>query len=147
MVLKSLIVIGTFLTCIAFHALFSLWAVRVIGPKLHGQGTSWRIVSTMVVVVSLLSIAHVCEIGLWAMAMWLGGAVTAEDGPLYFAFTSYTTIGYGDVIAAKEWRLIGPVCGMNGVLLFGWSTAIIFQVLQSALRAGKAQGVLSIQKQ
>lgn len=140
MLLNSILVLCTFAACIAFHALFTIWSVRVIGPKLQGHGTSLRIASTMVVVVSLLAMAHVGEIGLWATVMWLGGAVKSEDGPFYFAFTSYTTIGYGDVIAAKHWRLIGPASGMNGILLFGWSTAIIIQVLQSALRAGNAQG-------
>ena len=34
-----------------------------------------------------------------------------------------------------DWRLLGPMTAMNGVLLFGWSTAVIFDVLGKALRA------------
>ena len=137
MILKLFVIGGVFAICVAVHALFSLWSVKVIGPRLQRQGTSIHIVSTMVAVVCLLAMAHICEIGLWATTMWLVGAIKAEDGPFYFAFTSYTTLGYGDVLAHQEWRLIGPASAMNGVLLFGWSTAVIFQVLQSALRAGK----------
>ena len=66
--------------------------------------------------------------------MSLVGAVPREDGPLYFAFTSYTTLGYGDVIAEDEWKLLGPMAAMNGVMLFGWSTAVIFQVMNEAFR-------------
>ena len=41
-----------------------------------------------------------------------------------------TTLGYGDVTPVARWRLLGPMTAMNGVLLFGWSTAVIFQGLR-----------------
>ena len=46
---------------------------------------------------------------------------------------NYTTLGYGDVVPVARWRLLGPITAMNGVLLFGWSTAVIFEVLRRAL--------------
>src|SRR5262249_44632304 len=44
-----------------------------------------------------------------------------------------TSSGYGDVIPVERWRLLGPMTAMNGVLLFGWSTAVIFQVLRRTM--------------
>jgi hypothetical protein len=49
--------------------------------------------------------------------------------PSTWAFVNFTTLGYGDVLPLPEWRLIGPITAMNGVLLLGWSTAVIFAVL------------------
>ena len=46
---------------------------------------------------------------------------------------NYTTLGYGDVIPVERWRLIGAITAMNGVLLFGWSTAVIFEVLRRTI--------------
>jgi hypothetical protein len=46
---------------------------------------------------------------------------------------AYTTLGYGDVTPVERWRLLGPMTAMNGVLLFGWSTAVIFEVLRKAM--------------
>ena len=46
---------------------------------------------------------------------------------------NYTTLGYGDVIPLENWNLLGPMTAMNGVLLFGWSTAVIFQVLRKTM--------------
>jgi hypothetical protein len=40
------------------------------------------------------------------------------------------------VIPVERWRLLGPVTAMNGVLLFGWSTAVIFQVLHRTMQQG-----------
>ena len=66
------------------------------------------------------------------------GRLAPEEGTLYFAFASFTTLGYGDVlIAAREWRLLGPVAAMNGILLFGWSTAVIFHVLADTMRRAR----------
>ena len=55
---------------------------------------------------------------------------------VYFAFVNYTTLGYGDVTPVERWHLLGPMTAMNGVLLFGWSTAVIFEVLRMTLMAG-----------
>ena len=37
---------------------------------------------------------------------------------------------YGDVIPVEGWRILGPMTALNGILLIGWSTALIFQVLR-----------------
>jgi hypothetical protein len=72
----------------------------------------------------------------------LGGNITGFDAApagadlLYFAFVNYTTLGYGDVTPLERWRLLGPMTAMNGVLLFGWSTAVIFEVLRRTVRLG-----------
>ena len=48
---------------------------------------------------------------------------------MYFSITSYTTVGYGDVVLPASWRLLGPIEGAVGILMFGWSTAILVMAL------------------
>jgi hypothetical protein len=55
---------------------------------------------------------------------------------VYFAFVNYTTLGYGDIIPVQAWQILGPAAAMNGVLLFGWSTAVIFEVLRRTTMVG-----------
>jgi hypothetical protein len=52
---------------------------------------------------------------------------------VYFAFVNYATLGYGDIVPVAEWHLLGPMASMNGILLFGWSTAVIFEVLRKTI--------------
>jgi hypothetical protein len=112
--------------------LATLFAVKKIDPIIVRLGPSGHLVLAMVAVTGTLAIAHVIEIALWAFAMEMVGGVNPGDG-LYFAFTSYTTLGYGDVLGTPGWRLLGPFSAMNGILLFGWSTALIVQVLGRVL--------------
>jgi hypothetical protein len=87
----------------------------------------------MVVTVSVLMAAHTCEVLVSSLAYAITDAGPAGADPLYFAFVNYT-LGYGDVIPVERWRLIGPITAMNGVLVFGWSTAVIFEVLRRTIR-------------
>jgi len=75
----------------------------------------------------------VARVALWALAYLIVNAVPTDSGLLYFAFVNYTTLGYGDIIHVADWQLLGPMTAMNGVLLFGWSTAVIFEVLRRTM--------------
>ena len=91
------------------------------------------LIAVMVATVLVLMVAHVCEVIVWSLAYGLVDAAPAGADLLYFAFVNYTTLGYGDVVPVEHWRLMGPMTAMNGVLLFGWSTAVIFEVLRRAM--------------
>jgi hypothetical protein len=92
-----------------------------------------RLIAVMVTAVSLLMVAHFAEILVWASSYAIVGAAPEGADLVYFAFVNYTTLGYGDIIPLERWRLLGPMTAMTGVLLFGWSTAVIFEVLQKVL--------------
>ena len=101
--------------------------------ELTSSRQALRLIAVMVTAVSLLMVAHFAEILVWALSYAIVGAAPEGADLVYFAFVNYTTLGYGDVTPLERWRLLGPMTAMNGVLLFGWSTAVIFEVLQKAL--------------
>ena len=71
----------------------------------------------------------------WSIAYAMVDAAPPGSDLAYFAFVNYTTLGYGDVLPVENWRLLGPITAMDGVLMFGWSTAVIFEVLRMSLLA------------
>jgi len=73
---------------------------------------------------------HAIEMVVWAAAFWLVGALPTFGEAVYFSISSYTTVGYGDVVLDPEWRTLGACEAAVGVLLFGWSTALLFAVIQ-----------------
>jgi hypothetical protein len=46
----------------------------------------------------------------------------------YFSAITFATIGYGDITLSGKWRLASAIEGVNGILLFGWTTAFLFKV-------------------
>src|SRR5262245_19755670 len=115
---------------IVIHALVMTAVVRV-AHKEHERARP--LTGVMLATVSVLMLAHILEVIVWSLAYAMVGAAPAGADRLYFAFVNYTTLGYGDVIPVERWRLLGPMTAMNGVLLFGWSTAVIFEVLRKAM--------------
>ena len=121
---------------IIMHALATIAAIsiaRSVGmkrtsrPRLHLMGV-------MVATVLMLMLAHTIEIVVWSLCYALVGAAPESSELFYFAFVNYTTLGYGDVTPVREWRLVGPMAAMNGILMFGWSTAVLFEVLLKTIK-------------
>jgi hypothetical protein len=120
---------------IAVHAVAMLVVIRAA----RSTAANWlslpplRLSAVMIATVAVLMAAHMCEISIWALAYAIVGATPEGADRLYFAFVNFTTLGYGDIVPVPGWRLLGPMTAMNGVLLFGWSTAVIFEVLSQTL--------------
>ena len=91
-----------------------------------------RVSALLLVTVVALTATHVSEIAVWAAFMAFAGITVPNLSPFEFAFENYTALGYGDVVAGGGWRLIGPIMALNGLLLVGWSVAIIFEVMRMA---------------
>ena len=120
---------------IAIHALVMTMVVRVArraGTKSQSH-SAILLIAVMIPTVSVLMITHAIEVFVWALAYSIVDAAPADANLVYFAFVNYTTLGYGDIVPVERWRLLGPMTAMNGVLLFGWSTAVIFEVLRKTL--------------
>jgi hypothetical protein len=120
---------------ISIHALVMTMVVQVArraAARTNSQ-SSMLLVAVMIPTVLVLMITHALEVLVWSSAYSIVDAAPAGANLVYFAFVNYTTLGYGDVVPVERWRLLGPMTAMNGVLLFGWSTAVIFEVLRKTL--------------
>jgi hypothetical protein len=91
-----------------------------------------RMIALLTVTMIGLMCAHVCEIGVWGAFYELSGVHTENASAFEFAFENYTALGYGNPVPPAGKRLIGPITALNGLLLIGWSVAIIFEVMRMA---------------
>jgi hypothetical protein len=138
MVRQLLVSIAASFCTIAIHAIVMaavLWAARVADERATSR-PSLRLVAVMIATVSVLMTAHIAEVAVWSLTYRIVGAAPPGTDLIYFAFVNYTTLGYGDVTPIERWQLLGPMTAMNGVLLFGWSTAVIFAVLRKTMVTG-----------
>jgi len=76
-----------------------------------------------------LFVLHAIEIWSYAALYSVTRALPDFETALYFSTSTYATIGYGDVVLDRTWRIIGAIEGANGVILLGWSTAFFVAVV------------------
>ena len=77
-----------------------------------------------------MSAAAFLESMLWAGLYLMVGALPTMSEALYFSLVTFTTLGYGDITLHEQWRMLGAFQAANGILMFGWTTAIIVAVAQ-----------------
>jgi hypothetical protein len=74
---------------------------------------------------------HIVEIAFWAVGLWKLGLVPNFGDSFYFTANSYTTLGYGKVAVAEEWRAICPVIAISGLFTFAWTASTLVDVVTS----------------
>lgn len=112
--------------------LFSIYSRRFEGLLLWLRPLFRRFTSTAITIVSILFIllAITVEVWVWALVLWLVGAVTALEPALYFALVCFTTLGLGDITLGHDWRLLSAMIAANGFLMFSWSAAFMVDLIR-----------------
>lgn len=123
---------------IAIHSMIMAIIVRVaqLAGARRRRHPALFLAAVMIPIVSILMATHALEVIVWSIAYGLVDAAPEGSDLVYFAFVNYATLGYGDIVPVARWRLLGPITAMNGVLLFGWSTAVMFEVLRKTMERG-----------
>lgn len=98
---------------------------------LERTGSKFRSALLLIVLFSGVMFLHITETSLWAVFYYTQELFKDFESSLYFSLTSYTTIGYGDVLLPQKWRLLGAIEGVSGVLLCGVSTGFMFAVISA----------------
>lgn len=76
-----------------------------------------------------LLLLHLSEAIVWALFFVGIGVLPELEAAAYFSLTSYTTVGYGDLVLKEPWRLLGPIEAAVGILMLGWSTGILVALI------------------
>lgn len=128
----------------AIHAVITALIVVATRHTAHvtsEKGMFVRLTALFTITMVALMCAHVVEIAVWAGYYTLADIQVTGVTLFEFAFENYTALGYGDAVPPEGSRLIGPITSLNGLLLIGWSVAIIFEVMRMAeLQFGRRPG-------
>jgi voltage-gated potassium channel len=111
---------------------FVLW-VRAYFAKNTSRLGLLRCADLMVRVTHVVLTLQLLEVGLWA-GFYRWKCFPSWDAALYFSVTSYSTVGYGDLILPSHWRMLGPVESVTGVLMCGLSVSILFAIVARLVR-------------
>lgn len=134
MISELLIGTMTILASTAVVIAFVLVAIRLVrraesryADHKPGIWQFYRLLSSAVVLVLM---ANTVCVWLWALLfLWLGVFPTLEEA-VYFSMVSFTTVGYGDVVVEKGWRILSGFVSVNGLLAFGIFTAVLIEIIR-----------------
>src|SRR4029077_17956481 len=128
-----------------FSQLFIAWALMAVCVVVHATGVTsavrwlrrpenvaqnfWRGVFLFIRLSGWIVFLHLVEITTWAVLYVWSGAMPDLQSALYFSAVTYTTTGYGDLVLPKDWRLVGAIEALTGILMCGLSTGSFFAVV------------------
>lgn len=120
---------------VAIHAAgLGLVLTHVLHSKVRPEDTRfWPITWLLIRIAWLLILIHLVAIAVWALFFWSAKCLPTFESSFYFSAVTYATIGYGDLVLPKEWRMLGPIEGFTGILMFGLSTAFFFIVVSKSV--------------
>ena len=107
--------------------------------KLERQTSLPRLTLVLILVFAVTILLHLMEAAIWASFYQWWDLFPNYETSLYFSLTSYTTMGFGDVLLPQRWRFLGGIEGFSGVLLCGVSTSFFFVIVNVLLQARAKQ--------
>lgn len=129
MIAKTAIAFGLVSICVAIHAMGLVAALRWFQERMErGTQRFWRAAWLMIRIAAWTLLLHLLQIAAWAFVYALDQALPDMASALYFSAVTYTTTGYGDLLLPEEWRLVGGVEALTGILMCGLSTGLFFAV-------------------
>ena len=126
------------LLCLAVQAAVAFWCVRyyvrVAETAPPGSGFVAGIGPLLVAMVAMM-VGTFVQIALWgALFLWLGEFKELYEA-VYHSAVNFASLGYGDIVMSKSWKMLGPLEAINGVLMLGMSSAALMAILQHLIHA------------
>ena len=134
------------LLCLLLQAFFVSACLRQYTKYLHARknrDSQFADVGVLASVMLLTLLGNCVQIGIWAGLFMLLGEFDTFGGAFYHSCVNFVTLGYGDIVMSERWRLLGPLEGANGILMFGISTAVMTAAIFDLLkRSSTAKEIL-----
>jgi hypothetical protein len=122
--------IGLVVVTVAIHAVGFGVLLRAM-MRSHALATSGFLPVTRVVIglTCWLILIHLVEVSIWGLFYLWQGCLPDAESAFYFAGVTYTTVGYGDLVLPKSWRMLAPLEALMGILMCGLSTGLFFALV------------------
>jgi voltage-gated potassium channel Kch len=142
----KIILIGTII--IAFNLLIqglgSVFWLRKIAASVKSDNhiTNNKILKVLLFSFLLFTLIHTVHSLVWAFCYNIIPETASQfsnfSETVYFSLVTFTTLGYGDISLSSSWRLLSGLEAINGIMLIGWSTAMMFALIQNIYKKIKA---------
>ena len=136
-IIIGLVVIGITIIIQAYGTKFWIHKLKNNYANKPLVGFDHRTVRLLVYTALFLLSLNFLEAIIWGFTYYLLPGITEFEDlekAIYFSLVTFTTLGYGEITISSTNRILSGFEAMNGVLLLGWTTAMMFSVLQYVLK-------------
>lgn len=111
---------------------FIIYRTRTLIERRTTRLNAWHAAVFMVRFAAAMTVLQMLETLLWA-CFYRWKCFAAWESSFYFSAASYSTVGYGDVLLPRVWRVLGPIESITGILMSGMSVSGLFAILTRVL--------------
>ncbi|CAG9238197.1 Ion channel [Paraburkholderia tropica] len=100
----------------------------------QGKEPLWMDAFLLSAVMLLTLLCNFAQMAIWAALFMVLGEFSDFVTALYHSGVNFSTLGYGDIVMSRHWRMLGPIEAANGILMFGVSTAVMTAVVMDVIK-------------
>ena len=123
--------------CLIVQVAVSYWSVRYFVRKTADEPTPRGFLAKirpLVVAMLVMTAGSLVQIAVWA-ALFVGlGEFHELYEAVYHSAVNFTSLGYGDVVMSRSWKLLGPLEAVNGILMLGMTGGALMAIVQQLIR-------------
>ncbi|MEN8132483.1 MAG: ion channel [Pseudomonadota bacterium] len=136
MLVNLLIGLLAMVLCLFLQLLLFIVAIRYYHRRdyLVNNSSVWSSLAVIKGVMLLLVIGNLAQMAIWAALFMLLGEFQQFEAAFYHSAVNFATLGYGDIVMSEQYKLLGPLEAVNGVLMIGVSTAALMAAFQDAMQ-------------
>jgi hypothetical protein len=135
MLLKLLLAFSLMAVCVTEHAI-ALTAALQYAERDRGVVLTrfWHGTWLLIRLAGWTILSHLLQVLTWGVVYATAGAIRGLASAFYFSAVTYTTTGYGDLVLPQQWRVVGGIEALTGILMCGLSTGFFFGVFARVAR-------------
>ena len=136
MLINLLLGLPTMVLCLMLQTALLVVVVRYYLKRRNQMNTAtlWSSLAVIKGIMLLLVIGNLGQIAIWAWLFNLLGEFEQFDDAFYHSAVNFGSLGYGDIVMSEQYRLLGALEAINGVLMIGVSTAAMMGTFQGATK-------------
>jgi hypothetical protein len=113
--------------------------VKSLGESVDRRGFMLKFALVMGGTSLLATVLHGFEGGIWAAAYRFLGALPDARTAMLYSISAMTSYGHASLYLKDRWQLMGALEALNGMLLFGLTTAFLFAMIQRVWPLGSRE--------
>ena len=141
MIVRNLLVgLPAMLVCLFIQVSFAYWSMRYYVRHSTGVnlGAPVRSLTPLLVAMLIMMLGTVVEVALWGLLFVVLGEFDEFYESVYHSAVNFASLGYGDIVMSRPWKLLGPLEALCGVLMLGMNAAVLMAILQQMIKSQRA---------